>query len=112
MSSIREKAMPKKGVDTRVRRVASRIVADVDSEGALHDAPPDLEEMLRKVQSDAILLSVSTSELIGLMDAMENPQEEEPDEPTEPGDTADPPEAPDEADPGESDEPEGEDEKD
>lgn len=101
--------MPKKGADTRAQRVARRIVAAVDSEGLLRGAGPGLEGLLHKVQSEAISLSVSTSELIGLMkrqdpeyaaavDAM-NPQGEEPD--AEPSDDAE----------GEPDEPEGKDEK-
>lgn len=111
--------MRRKGADTRVRGIARRIVAAVDSEGLLHDAGPGLEGLLRKVQSEAISLSVSTSELIGLMkrqdpeyaaavDAMENPQDEEPD--AEPSDDA---EAESDAE-SESDaegEPEGKDEK-
>ncbi len=58
--------MPGKGMDTKVRRIARRIAAAVGSEGLLH-ADPDLEGLLHKVQSEAISLSVSTSELIGLM---------------------------------------------
>lgn len=116
--------MLKRDADTRVRRIARRIVSDVDSEGALHGVPPDLEDMLYKVQSEAISLSVSTSELIGLMkrqdpeyaaavDAMENPsdegRDEETDEPADDDGAAGDPELG-EAGPGEPDE--GEDEKD
>lgn len=117
-SSIRGKVMSKRDADIRVRiqRIARRIVSDVDS-GTLRDLSPDLEDMLYKVQSAAISLSVSTSELIGLMkrqdpeyaaavDAMENSPDEELDESNDAVD------GPYEAESGESDEQESEDEKD
>jgi len=112
-SSIREKVMPEKDADTRVRRIARRIVSDVNLEDMPHDV--DLKDALYKVQSEAISLSVSTSELIGLMkrqnpefaaeiDAMENPPGEDADGPGE--------SEKDEAESGESGGPESEDEKD
>lgn len=110
--------MPKKGADTKVRKIAREIVESVDD--------PDLEGMLYEVQSAAISLSVSTSELISLMkrrdpeyaaviEAMEDTQDDqEPDEAesTDESDTADGGTQEESESAGESDGPEDKDEKD
>jgi len=82
--------MSKRDADIRISSIARRIVADTENEP--RNVSSDLEGMLQRVQSDAISLSASISELISLIkrqdpeyaaavDAMENPQpNEEPDE--------------------------------
>jgi len=104
--------MSKRGADTRAKRIARRIVADMsdaDSEGVLL-APTDLEDMLHRVQSEAISLSVSISEMIGLMKRQDPEYAAEIYAMENPGETAADPTEPD-AEPDESDEPESEDEK-
>lgn len=51
--------MPKKDADTNIQRIARKIVESAGD--------PDMEDMLHEMQSAAIVLAASTSELIGLM---------------------------------------------